>query len=574
MADDAPADRDDAASEIWDPPCKVCKLVDDEPNVLCELCNGAYHLACIESFKHTLPRQPEDDEWFCRSCVKRGVPECIIDRVGRDSTSYYLVKWMSRPAWDVSWEDGATLDTPWCRKLIRAFVDAEPSRRHLAPMLPPCHPLVDRLRAAKAANDKNKTATQHPSTATIASTSRLLALLRPLCEGVDDSYALSNVARETGRLARLHAHPRSTELAPWNSAFDEAREPANVAIERAATALRSAAAAIDKHLGVGGPAALAPAPAAGTPSSRKRSDGATEPAATVRKCAEGHPLVAAPNGEALECDDCGRAIAPSQARMGCAPCDFDLCVDCGAGSCPSAKRARGPAASPAAASPAAGLTPADASPSAASPAATASPATVSAAPVGSLSVSEARAEVSALLGTCAELDAGHMLGPAAVAAARLLVPASHPKWAGLAARSRTEQEAAAAAAMEAVQELSESCARQLGGLRDTLRELFGPMPASALALSAAAAPPVPNTYHAFLLFLSEKKAAAKVAAAAPRDAAAAAAAAAIAAGHNGAGAPLPSAATIAREAKEMEGTAAREFRLLSASAKAEYRSVH
>ena len=34
--------------EYWDPPCKICKKVDNEDNVLCELCNGAYHLACIE----------------------------------------------------------------------------------------------------------------------------------------------------------------------------------------------------------------------------------------------------------------------------------------------------------------------------------------------------------------------------------------------------------------------------------------------------------------------------------------------------------------------------------------------
>ena len=70
-------------SEYWDPPCRVCKQVDDEPNVLCELCNDAYHIACLENIKPPLPRTPEDDEWFCRSCIKRGVPEAILDRAGR-----------------------------------------------------------------------------------------------------------------------------------------------------------------------------------------------------------------------------------------------------------------------------------------------------------------------------------------------------------------------------------------------------------------------------------------------------------------------------------------------------------
>ena len=75
--------RDDLGDEYWDPPCRICKIVDDEPNVLCELCNGAYHLACIENLKPPLPRSPDDDEWFCRGCIKRGVPEQILDRVGR-----------------------------------------------------------------------------------------------------------------------------------------------------------------------------------------------------------------------------------------------------------------------------------------------------------------------------------------------------------------------------------------------------------------------------------------------------------------------------------------------------------
>ena len=106
--------------EYWDPPCKICKKVDNEDNVLCELCNGAYHLACIEgNYSKGLPRVPTDDEWFCKGCVKRGIPETIIDRVGRGSSAHYLVKWFGRDSSEVSWEDATTLDTAW--SLFRSF---------------------------------------------------------------------------------------------------------------------------------------------------------------------------------------------------------------------------------------------------------------------------------------------------------------------------------------------------------------------------------------------------------------------------------------------------------------------
>ena len=122
--------REEVGSEFWDPPCRVCKLVDDEPNVICELCNDAYHLACIEKIsKPPLPRSPEDDEWFCRSCVKRGVPEAIIDRVGRDSSAHYLVKWLGKPKWDVSWEHAKILDTAWSR-CARPRFSSSGHRRH------------------------------------------------------------------------------------------------------------------------------------------------------------------------------------------------------------------------------------------------------------------------------------------------------------------------------------------------------------------------------------------------------------------------------------------------------------
>ena len=106
--------RSEFGDDYWDPPCRVCKVVDDEPNVLCELCNGAYHLACIENLK-PLPCSPTDDEWFCRGCVKRGVPEQIIDRVGRYSSAHFLVKWLGQPSSEVSWESAKLLDTAWSR---------------------------------------------------------------------------------------------------------------------------------------------------------------------------------------------------------------------------------------------------------------------------------------------------------------------------------------------------------------------------------------------------------------------------------------------------------------------------
>ena len=88
MSDGGPT-REEVGDDFWDPPCRVCKKVDDEPNVLCELCNGAYHLACIPKInKPPLPRAPEDNEWFCRGCVRRGVPEAILDRVGRQSQAH------------------------------------------------------------------------------------------------------------------------------------------------------------------------------------------------------------------------------------------------------------------------------------------------------------------------------------------------------------------------------------------------------------------------------------------------------------------------------------------------------
>eukprot|EP00967_Tisochrysis_lutea_P075107 scaffold101119_cov31-Tisochrysis_lutea.AAC.2 len=63
----------------------------------------------------------------------------------RYSKAFYLVKWLGRPRWQVSWEDAATLDTPWCRRLIVASLRADVEHPNERPILPPCHPLIDRL---------------------------------------------------------------------------------------------------------------------------------------------------------------------------------------------------------------------------------------------------------------------------------------------------------------------------------------------------------------------------------------------------------------------------------------------
>ena len=44
-----------------------------------------------------------------------------LDRVGRESSAHYLVKWLGRPSTDVSWEDASCLDTAWSRKVIREY---------------------------------------------------------------------------------------------------------------------------------------------------------------------------------------------------------------------------------------------------------------------------------------------------------------------------------------------------------------------------------------------------------------------------------------------------------------------
>ena len=246
--------RDQVGEDWWDPPCRVCKRVDDEANVLCELCNGAYHLKCIETFKQALPRSPEDDEWFCRACVKRGVPERIVDRVGREAKAFYLVKWLGRSSAEVSWEDATTLDTAWSRKIIREYLTTiEPARKPIAPLLPPCHPLVDTRSAPSASGVTDvlaaatRTVMAEPAAETQEAGVQLLACLRAFCSPVrlPSLHLLEPLAVELVRVLRTQAHTRCVSFAPWLANVDPAAQTACAAVERAAAAVAGAASAVD-----------------------------------------------------------------------------------------------------------------------------------------------------------------------------------------------------------------------------------------------------------------------------------------------------------------------------------------
>ena len=260
--------------EYWDPPCKICKKVDNEDNVLCELCNGAYHLACIEgNYSKGLPRVPTDDEWFCKGCVKRGIPETIIDRVGRGSSAHYLVKWFGRDSSEVSWEDATTLDTAWSRKQIAAFVVAQ---EHAAAglLLPPCHPLIDRKlekkeeeespappSAQKGGTPSTKAATPAPASAgaaaaasspsaSAASLADVVAKLAASGDGNAAGGVLAALGKEASRLLSLRAHPMYGALsdAPPSAADAPAVQAAKQQLARAAEAAGAAHDALRRAL--------------------------------------------------------------------------------------------------------------------------------------------------------------------------------------------------------------------------------------------------------------------------------------------------------------------------------------
>jgi len=295
-------------SDFWDPPCSICKKVDDEPNVLCELCNSAYHLGCIEKQKLKLPRAPTDDEWFCPRCVRKGVPEAIIDRVGRSHGAYYLVKWLGRPSSDVTWECAKTLDTAWSRKLIVSYVREGPAasaEAELAPytaaqlaatepymapslLLPPCHPLVDRLAlkprvpladdeivaphpypvaapTAKVEGGEQPDGAKHPSgrppknaAGAPAEISSAPGLHPAQLDGQEGN--LGAITNETRLLLELAAnHPERARLA------DDADPIAARALARAVEALRHAREVCERALSDAVPEAAAAAPAAAAP---------------------------------------------------------------------------------------------------------------------------------------------------------------------------------------------------------------------------------------------------------------------------------------------------------------------
>ena len=259
--------REELGDDYWDPPCKVCKKVDDEANVLhfrelCrallpELCNSPrYHLACIANIKPPLPRSCRaDSEWFCRPCIKRGVPEAILDRVGQRSAAHYLVKWLGFPSSEVSWMSAIDLDTPWSRKIIRHYLEVtEPAKASDSQLFPACHPLVDTLRAARAAATEADTVVDvsdaPPTAEAQADGGRLLACVRTLAARVPHTHALAPLAREVVRLARHMDHPRCGELAPWVAPLDPTAQAANAAVARAAPALSDAIGKLEKSLGV------------------------------------------------------------------------------------------------------------------------------------------------------------------------------------------------------------------------------------------------------------------------------------------------------------------------------------
>ena len=500
--------REEVGSEYWDPPCRVCKVVDDEANVLCELCNDAYHLACIDKInKPTLPRSPEDDEWFCRACVKRGVPEVILDRVGRDSSAHYLVQWLGKPKWDVSWEHAKILDTAWSRKLISKYVaETEPARKGISPILPPCHRLVDlrRSHAAAAASAAAACPTSpyvsEPAPAALAAGVALLQALRAVCLRVPESHPLGALAAAAARLARLHRHPRCASLAQWSTAAGESRAAADTAIERAVDALKPLS-TLANTLGKRGTAkrlaALqsAAAEAAHAP--------ATEEATILGKPTE--ELAQASSGKAAR-QGRGKAAAGGTATSGGkavgkaagkkrAGSPESLMEE---GSAPAAVRLRlvGEApltlASASAAANRAAALPCVASLANSSAAAAAAAAAAHASGTGA---SHANGPTDEQLAELRELCArrpepAHMLARVALVLGRALSVAEHAEWSVTTAPAHRAAEA-------------------LRTLLTELMCLLGPLPTAAASedsLAAAKAACTPNTYRSFLMHLKEQRA--------------------------------------------------------------------
>ena len=506
--------REEVGSEYWDPPCRVCKVVDDEANVLCELCNDAYHLACIDKInKPPLPRSPEDDEWFCRACVKRGVPEVILDRVGRDSSAHYLVQWLGKPKWDVSWEHAKILDTAWSRKLISKYVvETEPARKGISPILPPCHKLVDLQRshadaaASAAAACPTSPYVSEPAPAALAAGVALLQALRAVCLRVPESHPLGALAAAAARLARLHRHPRCASLAQWSTAAEESRAAAGMAIARAKAALKPLS-TLANTLGKRGTAKrLAALQSAAAEAAHAPS---TDEAAILGKPTE--DLAQASGGKAARLGR-GKAAAGGTAtsggkavgkkRAGSPEIVGDRSSESRVeGSAPAAVRLRLVGEAPLTlASASAAASRAAALPCAASLANSSAAAAVAAVAAVALHVGGTGAshvngptdeQLAELRELCSRRPApAHVLSPVALVLGRALSVAEHAEWGVTTAPAHCAAEA----------------------LRTLLTELMaflGPLPPAAASedtLAAAKAACTPNAYRSFLMHLKEQRA--------------------------------------------------------------------
>ncbi|KAL1503018.1 hypothetical protein AB1Y20_011087 [Prymnesium parvum] len=470
--------RSELGAEFWDPPCRVCKVVDDEPNVLCELCNSAYHLACIENIKPPLPRTPDDDEWFCRACIKRGVPECILDRTGRDSSAYFLIKWLGREAWDVSWEDAKTLDTPWCRRLVRAFVASEPLRRATAPLLPPSHPLVDRLRTRieiKGARGLGGRTTpvcvrEKPTVKEQERALELFEQLETVCKRLPcKGHLLQKLSEEAMRLLPLLRHPQCEVLAPWGDGPEALREATATQLERAACALTAARKRIVSSLGPSAAAAIAVATT-------------TEATGCAVAEADGYRLQLANNLTGYRgVTSNGSKFAASvrhegkQQHLG----SFATAVEAAIAIAKfGGERTH-------------------TSPSATSGAAADGRTTPEAKAAVSPAVpKELTRALACLAELCAQPQPGHLLAPAVrEIGSLLLLLQRHPEC---------DSVGGASLELETARDAARGAVRSLLDLREALDAAFGPPPLLQVALR-------PNAYHGFLLHLRERRAAVRAA---------------------------------------------------------------
>ena len=112
----------------------------------------------------------------------------------------------------------------------------------MAPVLPPCHPLIDTQRTHATQDDAKKAAipsvASEPAPAQLKAGAELLSTLRVLCSRIPAGHPLEGLAKSASHLARLHAHPRCPNVSPWATcSSDEARQSVLMSLERAVAAL-------------------------------------------------------------------------------------------------------------------------------------------------------------------------------------------------------------------------------------------------------------------------------------------------------------------------------------------------